>query len=289
MNFERISIPSGLAGISVKFTRSNLPTLVLVHGFNDSKDSFVFLEEELGKHFRLVEFDFRGHGDSDWNEDGIYTPGEYLLDLHCTISSLTEDSIFLLGHSMGAGISARYAGMYPEKIRGLICLEGFSGLQPLDKESGRIRNWLDHLQKKAGKKDVNQKSMKREDAFSKLKLIYSHLDPEKLNTLLDGLIRETESGLFTWKNDPRLKTTVPIPFPPDLSRNLWKRIESPVLMIYGQKSHLTPTNLEEIKSHFRRLSFHEISGSSHNMHHDNPETVLSLIGDFMKTHFELMR
>ncbi len=255
-------------------------TLLLLHGFNDTKETYTFLYEDLKKNFNIISFDFRGHGGSDWNEDGIYHPAEYLLDLQNVINSMLPEKFYILAHSMGAGIAARYTGLFPEKIKGLICLEGFSGLQTNSLEKNRLRNWLDGMAKKTGKKETIRRKISLEEAINKLSIVYSHLSREKIIKLADGLTKSMIGGDVTWKNDPRLKATSPIPFPPELSRELWRSITCPVLMIYGEKTHLKPDNLEEIKSHFKHLTYREISGSSHNMHHDNPDICYQLINDF---------
>jgi pimeloyl-ACP methyl ester carboxylesterase len=67
---------------------------------------------------------------------------ENLIDVQNIIDRYFQKPIFLLGHSMGAGIAARYTGLFPEKIKLLVCLEGFSGLQPQEVERKRMREWL---------------------------------------------------------------------------------------------------------------------------------------------------
>lgn len=263
-------------------------TLVLIHGFNDSKETFVFLLEALSEDFSILAMDFRGHGGSEWKEDGIYHLSEYLLDIQSTIYGI-QGSFHLLAHSMGAGISARFAGLYPERIKSLVCLEGFSGIQPLNQEKIRIRNWLDVMGGKSVKKDLQRRKMSLEEAEKKLSFLYSHLSRDKISILTKGLVKAMPGGGVSWKNDPRLKLSPPIPFPPDLSRELWKSIKSPVLVLFGEKSHLKPNSLDEILSHFQNLSFKEIPGASHNMHHDNPDTCIEILGEFYRNHFGLMR
>ena len=273
-------------GISINPGRD---TLLLLHGFNDSKETFVFLNDFLSREFSLIGMDFRGHGGSDWNSNGLYYPSDNLLDLHTVTSQLLPPQFFIIAHSMGAGIAARYCGLFPERVKGLICLEGFSGLQKESFERERIRTWLENMTKKTGKKEVSRRKMTEEDATQKLANIYNHLSPEKIKKILPGLIRPYPGGGVVWKNDPRLKSISPIPFPSGLSRELWKNILCPTLMIYGGNSHLKANNIEEIKSHFKNLSYREIPESTHNMHHDNPGACIELMREFFSNHFGLMR
>jgi pimeloyl-ACP methyl ester carboxylesterase len=287
---EKLSLPFG--NIEVKIIDNEKEnSILLLHGFNDSKETFIFLEEFLNKNFNIVSIDFPGHGGSDWKKEGQYFHQENLLAVHSVAKTYLPKMFTILAHSMGAGIASRYTGLFPETVNALICLEGFSGLQPLAKEAERIANWLEAMLKKSNKSgDLPPKRpMKREEAIAKLGIVYQNISKEKVALLVDGLIRPVPGNMFVWKNDPRLKSIAPIPFPPDLSRHIWEKISCPVLMIYGEKTHLRPNNLEEIKSHFKNISYHEISNSGHNMHHDNSEKVIELLSEFFESHFGFIK
>ncbi len=261
-------------------------SILLLHGFNDTKETFIFLEEFLLSRFNLFSFDFRGHGDSDWKTSGFYNSQESLLDIHNFIETfLKEKKFHVLAHSMGAGLASRYVGFYPENVQSLILLEGFSGLQAQDIDATRIRNWMDtHAKKNSKQKISERRESKKEDLEKKLGFIYSKLDKEKVKTLCSFLIEETDSNLYRWKNDPNLKTGSPIPFPPELSRYLWRNIQCPILLLFGEDTHLMPTHLDEIKSHFNKLEFHTIKNAGHNMQHDQPEILIELMKDFLERH-----
>lgn len=273
--------------ISVKITdNGKKDSILLLHGFNDNKETFIFLEEFLGKRFNLYSFDFRGHGDSDWKKDSLYNYSENLIDVQNIVDYYFKEPIVLLGHSMGGGMAARYTGLFPEKIKLLLCLEGFSGLQPQETERNRMREWLTNISRRNKKSHESQserkKNMTLEEAKTKLSYIYGKLPKEKIDTLITGLVKETEDGLFKWKNDPNLKTSSPIPFPPELSRKLWSEILCPVLIFFGRQTHIRPKNLEEILSHFKNVELHEVEHAGHNMHHDRPEFLMEIMETFFQ-------
>ncbi len=280
-------IPSLGHSISVKITdNQKSESILLLHGFNDNKETFVFLEEFLSKRFNLYSFDFRGHGDSDWKKDSLYNYSENLIDVQNIIDHYFQKPIFLLGHSMGAGMAARYTGLFPEKIKLLVCLEGFSGLQPQEVERKRLREWLTTTSRRNERSTATpserKKNMTLEEAKNKLSLIYGKLARDKIDALILGLVRQTEDGFYKWKNDPNLKTSSPIPFPPELSRKLWSEITSPVLIFFGRQTHIRPKNLEEILSHFKNVELHEVEHAGHNMHHDKPEVLIEIMDGFFE-------
>jgi pimeloyl-ACP methyl ester carboxylesterase len=254
--------------------------LLLVHGFNDTKETFIFLEPFLSQHFNLISFDHRGHGGSLWNQNGIYHYSELLLDLHTIIEKYLKAPFSVLGHSLGAGLLARYSGVFPEKVKSMILLEGFGGISPWEKERQRIQSWLEANTTRKQNKS-KRRILTRKDAVNKLSLIYNSLEASKIESLVDGLIQPFESG-FVWKNDPRIKNMTPLPFPPELSRHLWSQIRAPILLFFGEKTHLRPSNLEEIKTHFQNLKYFEVPKAGHNMHHDNPDFLVERISDYLE-------
>ncbi len=255
--------------------------ILLLHGFNDTKETFLFQENFLSEYFNIYSFDFRGHGDSDWKKDRIYSSTESLVDIHNFVNKYLSEKFFLLGHSMGAGLASRYAGLFPEKIKSLILFEGFSGLQSQDKDADRIILWLETMSKKKLTPPIRKESS-FEDLETKLGFIYNRLEKEKVKLLLPALIEQTESGKFKWKNDPNLKTGSPIPFPSNLSRHLWQRIFCPILIFFGKDTHLMPSHLDEILSHFKNIEFFEIESAGHNFHHEKPDEINNLIKIFLE-------
>jgi len=260
-------------------------TLLLLHGFNDTKETFVFLEEFLTQHFNLISYDHRGHGGSSWNQSGFYHYGEILLDLHRIVENFLSTAFSILGHSLGAGLAARYSGLYPEKIQSLILLEGFSGLQAWKKEKQRILNWLEQNSTPKIETKNYRKKMTKQEALQKLTKIYPKHSKEKLEVILKGLTFQIDENHFAWKNDPHLKQMIPLPFPPELSRFLWKEISCPVLLFFGEQTHIRPSNLEEIQSHFKNLHYFEVPNSGHNLQHENPEFLIQVL----KTHLGLTK
>jgi pimeloyl-ACP methyl ester carboxylesterase len=281
--YNHISYSTG--DISYKQIQNSKPKLLMIHGFNDTKETFSFLEEYLSNYFHCISFDLRGHGDSAWNQ-GHYHSADYLIDIHIVTEELCSEPFYILGHSMGAGLGTRYAGLFPEKIKGLICLEGFSGLQSAEKEIENIKKWLSTMVRIKDKKEVLQKTMTFDELIHKVKYSYPPMPEDKLFHLALSLSNINSDGKYSWKNDSKIKNTSPIPFPPNLSRELWKRIQCPVLMIYGSKTHLMPNNMDEIKSHFQNLSYFVIENSGHNMHMDNPLKTIELIENFLRSQFD---
>jgi pimeloyl-ACP methyl ester carboxylesterase len=286
MNITYHNFTSFDHSISVKRIDNGLDKeILLLHGFNDSKETFMYLESALSKKFNILSFDFRGHGDSHWKQEGIYHYSEMMLDLHNVANHFFSQKPFvILGHSMGASIGSRYAGAFPDLVTALVCLEGFTGLQPLQKERARIIDWLKSVNRIGSRSSLPKvKAFKTTaEAASRLKMIFYQISDERLLQITESLLKKNEQGRYFWKSDPMLKYSNPFPFPPNLSRELWKQITSPVFLCMGKNSYLRPSNLEEITSHFQHLEYHDIEECGHNIQHEKPEELIELLDIFFR-------
>lgn len=66
-----------------------------------------------------VAVDFRGHGDSEWHPEGVYTSDVWTADIEAAADALGWERFALVGHSMGARIALDYAEKRPQRLRSL--------------------------------------------------------------------------------------------------------------------------------------------------------------------------
>lgn len=123
MNLFRGHFNSNGTEIAYYRTGGDLPPVVLVHGLTDSGMCWSSLIAELALSYDTVFLDNRGHGYTGLAADGVYTVAAMREDIRTLIESLELDRPTLIGHSMGAAVSASFAAMYPELIRGVILVD----------------------------------------------------------------------------------------------------------------------------------------------------------------------
>jgi pimeloyl-ACP methyl ester carboxylesterase len=95
------------------------PPLMLIHGITDSGLCWPRVVEALGAEYPLVLPDARGHGLSAAPETG-YAPADHAADIAGLIGALGLDRSILIGHSMGAMVSATVAARYPDLVRAVV-------------------------------------------------------------------------------------------------------------------------------------------------------------------------
>ena len=79
---------------------------------------------EFTRHRRLLRYDQRGNGLSDWRTS--FSFDAYVADLEAVVDAARLDRFDLLGISQGASVAVAYAVRHPERVRKLVLLGGFA-------------------------------------------------------------------------------------------------------------------------------------------------------------------
>ena len=107
------------------------PVVILVHGIASSSITFQELVPRLTDAHRVIAVDILGFGGSPAPTNAIYSIDEHARALHATIRSLRLRAPFVLvGHSLGALISARYTAENPASVAKLVLVSPPVYLEP---------------------------------------------------------------------------------------------------------------------------------------------------------------
>ena len=103
------------------------PTIVFVHGWTCDSSSWDGQVSEFAKDHRVVTLDLPGHGRSGSPADGKLSMDLFARAVEAVRAEAGADRIVLVGHSMGAPVIRQYAHLFPERVAGLVAVDG-----PLD-------------------------------------------------------------------------------------------------------------------------------------------------------------
>lgn len=121
-------------------------TVVLLHGFGASADSWNRFAKPLTKRYRVIAPDQPGWGASTRIESASYGYPAQVERLHQFLSALGLKRFHLVGHSMGGFIASAYAARYPDEVitLGLIAPHGMVEPEPseLFRDVAKGDNWL---------------------------------------------------------------------------------------------------------------------------------------------------
>ena len=103
--------------------------LVLIHGLGSSTQDWAFQVEEFSKHYRVITFDVRGHGQSD-KPPGPYGVELFARDTAGLIGALEAAPAHVIGISMGGMIAFQLAVDRPDLVKSLVIVNSYPELVP---------------------------------------------------------------------------------------------------------------------------------------------------------------
>ena len=260
------------------------PALFLLHGWMDVSASFQFLVDALARDWRLLAPDWRGFGQSQWNDDAYWFP-DYIADLDALLEVYAPHApVRLVGHSLGGNAACLYAGIRPERVERLVTLEGF-GLRytyPGDAPE-RYAKWLADLRTSLR----NNRYSDRAEFAQRLRRQNPRLQPAQAEFLAQHLGREEDGGIEV-AADPFHRMPNPVLYRLDDAMACWRRVTAPVLWVAAQNSFIMESFAgEEGEADYRRriacfadIRVETVADASHNVHHDQAPMVARLIEDF---------
>lgn len=94
------------------------PVLFFLHGGAGRSTQWRHQMEFFSNRFRVLSFDFRGHGESEVATSG-YTFDNMVTDFELVVKALELPRFALIGHSFGGAVAAGYAAKQPPELERL--------------------------------------------------------------------------------------------------------------------------------------------------------------------------
>lgn len=261
------------------------PPLILQHGGRDHCRSWDWVAEELAKDWHVIAPDLRGHGDSAWAPDGNYEMNMFVYDFAQLVHTLGHDQVTIVSHSLGGNIATRFTGLYPEKVRKLVNIEGLGPSPQVLAErqaqgyANRFRKWIDDRRKASGR--IPRRYPTIEAAFARMKEENSFLTDEQARHLTIHGASRNEDGTFSWKFDPYLNVWPFDEVPQDRTNELWSQITCPVLLLYGADSWASNPEKDGRAMVFKDYRVVEFENAGHWLHHDQFDRFMGEIRAFL--------
>ena len=120
--------PAG--NISYQVTGNAGPALLLSHGYAATSAMFAGNVAALAATHRVVTWDLRGHGSSDYPHDAAsYSGANALADMTALLTELGLDRAVLGGHSLGGFLSLQFTLRFPDQVTGLVLIDTGPGFR----------------------------------------------------------------------------------------------------------------------------------------------------------------
>lgn len=264
---------------------SSSQPLLLIHGGRDHCRSWDWVAERLKHKYYIIAPDLRGHGDSAWSPEGNYEMTGYVYDLAQLIHQLDLAPVTIVAHSMGGNIALRYTGIYPDAVRRLVAIEGIGPSPKMLAEreakgiTTRMRNWIDDKRNASGRQPKRYPSL--EAALERMKAENSYLTDDQARHLTEHGINRNEDGSWSWKFDNYLNIWPSFDMSQADLQAIWGAITCPTLLMYGSNSWASNPADDGRLAYFKTANVMVFEQAGHWLHHDQFDTFMAALDDFL--------
>jgi len=253
------------------------PTIAL-HGYLDNANSFDAIAPSLSG-LRIFAMDFAGHGWSDYRRDGeLYTGLNDIKDVLAVADKLGWDTFNIIGHSMGAEIGSQLAGLFPDRVRRLLCIDGYCGTNAVPETIANLKSVI----QTSFKKRSSLKVFPDFDAMTSRLCEATGQNETSARCLIDRGHKKVEGG-YTWITDPRIKGSGPLELTKDQLGHLLDETVAETLFIVADKENAwlkRTLDVMEVRDD-RNLTIIDVPAHHHLHMQEQANEVASLINDFI--------
>lgn len=247
--------PDGLDLVADHGGSPDAPAVILLHGGGQTRHSWSRAVECLrAEGLQTLNFDARGHGDSDWSPDGAYVLSDRANDLKA-VASLLHVPFILVGASLGGAtaIQAIHEGLRPA---GLVLVD----IVPEPEPRG-IERVLSFMHGHRGGFASVEEAAAAVDAYN----------PHRARTRdASGLmknLRRRDDGRLYWHWDPRMldrHRSNSLETMPEAAETLTTLPDLPVLLVRGLSSDVvSDAGIAAFRRRLPRLEVADIAGAGH--------------------------
>lgn len=255
------------------------PPVVLTHGAGQTRYSWKSTAQSLIEAgYHVVSLDMRGHGESGWAPDGVYSMEGFIGDLRAVLDVLPAPPA-IIGASMGGLTALSAIGSRQAVARALVLVDITPKMNP--EGALKIRTFM-----RAAPEGF---ASVEEAADSVAAYMPQRARPRNIDGLRRNL-REDENGRLHWHWDPAfMAPSDPQNLHQDIERQFSeaaRQIDIPTLLVRGSRSEVVD---DASVAHFRNLiphaEFVDVKGAGHMVAGDSNATFNTAIVDFLARNF----
>jgi len=244
------------------------PALILVHGGLDHARSWDWVARALRDDFHVYALDLRGHGNRAWAPGALYSVLEHVLDLSALADVIQSYPVHIIGHSLGAVTSLLYSGIYPERVKKLVAIEGIGlPIQELRESAPeRMRKWIEKVRGAEGRAPHNYPNLAA--AVARMKEANPFLSDAFAEHLTLHGTNWNADGSMCWKFDNYVRLMPPFVVNPQEAEELLAQISCPTLLFWGRQSFAKDPDTEPLAQKIHNHRVVKVDQAGHWLHHD---------------------
>lgn len=257
---------------------SDLPTVVLLHGFTNQWWTWSSVLNILRADHRVIAWDMRGFGESKAGTAGVDL-GAAADDLDVLLKELDLDRVIIVGHSMGGMVLGRFAADHGATVRTRVAGVQFLGTSgwPLGTtlRSGGLAR-LSGVTSELADRGVSGTRLKWENQDIAILLLRSGFGQVATAKMIDWSRRcQAETSDTSFRQGAKSIRTHNVLHRLDA---LSKPTPIPTDIVVGSDDRLTPrTHSFALQRAIPHAVLRELDGVGHNVMYEDPEAVVKSI------------
>lgn len=253
------------------------PTIVCLHGLaGNGFYSFGELAPYLNDSYHLIILDSPGHGKtSPFPKEDDYLFSSLATWIHQVVEEIVHGTFYILGHSWGADVALHFTRFYPEKVLGLILLDGgftFPQNQPEMTFGYAYSGWNDYMDHSVFNDE--------EEIFREYRTYTTQWDSRK-EQYAASLFNNRPDGKFELVTSKFTVLSIIKAFFAEPFAEAYSFIKVPTLLIYAEH----PKSLDaarakgilQLRENIENVSVKVMAATSHMVQWDEPEQIARFI------------
>lgn len=274
----------GLELAALRWHAGAATRVLATHGWLDNAATFAELSPRLPG-CDIVALDLPGHGRSAHRGTGTLQHFlEYVGDVIAVLDALGWERAVLLGHSLGAGVMACAAGVFPERVAALLLIEGIAPQPaPAEKILESLRAAIEAGQKGAGESagypDMAAAIQARRKGFWPM-------SDEASARILARALTAGDDGVLRWHTDPRLRQPSATRLADGQVTALLRAIRAPALLVGASQGLFATQQAHAARmADIAHLGYVMLPGSHHlHLEPESAPAVAAALEAFLASH-----
>ena len=252
--------------------------VLLLHGYTETSDIWLEVGPDLGREFRVIAIDSRGHGKSSYAPNQDYSRTAQVEDIEAVVEQLGLRTVTVVGHAMGGANAICYAAEHPEGTSAIVLVEAAPEV---------LRSGMESLRRLLA--SANEFAS-MEEAIETFRPFYPYATSEQLERRASAALR-SENGNYAWDFDPVFRDPKARPIEPDPGQrrfhDLWDsadRLQCPMMIIRGAETDmLTPEAIQRLHRRVVGSRVSLIEEAGHPVPTDQPSMLALNIREFLQS------
>src|SRR5262245_32784082 len=167
------------------------PALILTHGYSSTSTMWQGQIAAFSKHHKLVLWDMRGHGQSDYPEDpAAYSEALTVGDMAALLDAVGAKTAIVGGLSLGGYMSLAFYRAHPERVRALLIIDTGPGFKKDDARDA----WNKRAYDTAGK--FEREGLDLLKSLSRERSTVTHRDATGLALAARGMLTQRDARVI---------------------------------------------------------------------------------------------